>query len=102
MKDSEKELLEKKGIFTGTPSQVGQVFGIKISSGWTRGRFLGTHEYGGHVRNSFGFGLKRSRTLSRYEFVNMKTGKEVVIKSKQKIAGRIPEAENSATPSGGE
>ena len=95
MKDSEKELLEAKGIFTGTPSQIGQVFGIKISSGWTRGRFLGTHEYGGFKRQ---FGSK-SRKLTRYEFVNLKTGKEVVIKSKLKIAGRIPEAENSATPS---
>lgn len=90
MKDTEKEVLESKGLFTGSLSQVGQVFGIKVGSNWVRGKFKATNLYGGYSRT---FGMKKSRTLTRFEFINLKSGRDVILKSKQKIAGRIIEAE---------
>lgn len=68
-------------LFTGKDDQIGKLFGIKVSGHWTRGMFQGMNIAKGYGPNS------KSRT--RYNFLNMKTNREVVLKSRVKIAGML-------------
>lgn len=79
-------------LFTGIDEQIGMVFGIKVGSNWVRGKFTGrkvTEPF--HRFGSIDPSVRRSKT--RYHFVNLQTGREVVLKSRVKIAGRIREDE---------
>lgn len=64
--------------------EIGKTYRIKLTSGeWTDGRFDGLHESGVYLGSG-------RRTHKRYHFTNLRTGREIVLKSLAKVKEVVP------------
>ena len=64
----------------------GKTYRVKHSSGFINARFVGARS----IERRTGYGISTSfRTIARYDFINLATGREITVKSKLKIKREV-------------
>jgi hypothetical protein len=77
-------------MFHGTLIR-GQIYIVHLRGRHIKARFNQERIYDRHF-NSNSYGARRGRSITHYDFTNMETGRNIILKSKVKII-RIPSPE---------